>query len=209
MNTLNFQRLNEHAVPPEYKTAGAACFDIHALVLGNNGKPAAYPLYVAENFTQVIDTGMRFEIPDGYVLLVFSRGGHGFKHNVRLANCVGVIDSDYTGELKVKLTCDGRVKELEVKHGDAIAQGMLVPAPRYSLTEITEWSKQTARGDGGFGSTDKPTGDAFKAEVLNREDPFGPSGKHSHRLTDTQVQAEIDAGHVRLPGKYGVRHNDN
>lgn len=219
MNTLNFQRLNKHAIAPEYKSAGAACFDIHALVLNTSGVPDTETvLWVHHDAPHIIGTGLRIEIPDGHVLLILSRSGHGFKNNVRLSNCVGVIDSDYTGELKVKLACDTMSDELLVKHGMAIAQGMIVPCPQYKFNEITEWSKQTARGDGGFGSTDKPTGAAFKAEVLNREypfselgkehapdksreDPFGASGKHGHRLTATEVQAEIDAGRVKLPGR--------
>lgn len=128
---------------PEYATEGAACFDIRAYFHDHSLRNVVD--------TAVIDTGLIFEIPANHVLLVFSRSGHGFKNDVRLANCVGVIDSDYRGELKVKLTNDSN-REFIVTHGDRIAQGMIVPAPQYKLEESYVVSN-TARGSGGMGST--------------------------------------------------------
>ena len=89
------------------------------------------------------------------VMLVFSRSGHGFNHAVRLANSVGVIDSDYRGEVKVKLACDDCPDDeppLKINPGDRIAQAMVLPIPRVEFEEVTELSA-TARGQGGFGST--------------------------------------------------------
>lgn len=97
------------------------------------------------------DTGLAFEIPPGWVMLIFSRSGHGFKSQTRLANCVGVIDSDYRGQVSVRLTVDAG-GGLSVAHGDRIAQAMLVPIPRVELIEVDELS-DTERGAGGFGST--------------------------------------------------------
>lgn len=140
---LKVKRLRNDAVMPAYQTAGAACFDLHAVEPG----------YVDDTShpNDVIPTGLAFEVPPGHVMLIFSRSGHGFKNDVRLANCVGVIDSDYRGEVKVKLTADvdGLLK---VSPGDRIAQAMLVPIPRVLLVEVDEIS-DTARGAGGFGST--------------------------------------------------------
>lgn len=93
---LKVKKLHPDATLPRYATDGAACFDIF---------PLRHQSTEGES-TLIIDTGLAFEVPPGKVMLVFSRSGHGFKHNIRLANCVGVIDSDYRGELKVKLTAD-------------------------------------------------------------------------------------------------------
>ncbi len=103
----------------------------------------------------VINTGLAFEVPEGYVMMVYSRSGHGFKNGVRLANCVGVIDSDYRGELLVKLTKDVtsfNSNPFPIKNGDRIAQAMLIPVPQVTFTQVSELS-ETKRGDGGGGST--------------------------------------------------------
>lgn len=138
---------------PEYSTEGSACFDIRANI------NADYPQTGAVVFegSAVFSTGLQFEIPEHHVMLVFSRSGHGFKDDVRLANCVGVIDSDYRGELKVKLTKDadqkgGRIHLEAVKHGDRIAQGMVIPYEQVKFVIADELSS-TERGEGGFGHT--------------------------------------------------------
>ena len=86
-------------------------------------------------------------------MLVFSRSGHGFTYGVRLSNCVGVIDSDYRGEIKVAMHNDG-FSGYMVQTGERIAQAMLVPALRCTLKEVDVLS-ETLRGEGGFGSTGK------------------------------------------------------
>lgn len=146
---VKVKKLHHEATIPRYATEGAACFDIHVcepgkdpITMGGFGEPT-----VATTF----DTGLAFEIPQGHVMLVFSRSGHGFKNDVRLANCVGVIDSDYRGELKVRLTAD-TIRELKVGHGDRIAQALVMPLSDVRLIEVDELS-DTARGTGGFGST--------------------------------------------------------
>lgn len=136
---VKIKRLSWDAKIPQYATKGAACFDIYTNVGGVVGR-----------IGRVFSTGLSFEVPEGYVLLIYSRSGHGFKHNVRLSNCVGVIDSDYRGELKVKLTSD--TLDYEVKDGDAIAQGMLVKLDQVQFA-VTENLSETERGSNGFGST--------------------------------------------------------
>jgi dUTP pyrophosphatase len=84
-------------------------------------------------------------------MLVFSRSGHGFNYLTRLANCVGVIDSDYRGTIAVKLVNDGG-PPFTIKAGDRIAQGLIVPAPRIDFEVVSEL-EDTVRGEGGFGST--------------------------------------------------------
>ena len=147
---LKFKKLHPEAVTPRYATTGAACFDLHAVIEG-------VPFMKNEvRYTEpwVYSTGLAFEIPVGYVMLIFSRSGHGFNFDTRLANCVGVIDSDYRGEVKVKLTRDPRdelVPTLFFNHGDRIAQAMIVPIPAVELIEGD--LSDTERGSGGFGST--------------------------------------------------------
>lgn len=132
-----------NAVTPKYATIGSACFDIF------NTHPEPVRLEYSTGF--IFPTGLYFEIPIGYVMLVFSRSGHGFKNNVRLANCTGIIDSDYRGELKVKLMNDG-LDTFTIYPADRIAQGMLIPVQQVEFEEVTSLT-DTVRGAGGFGST--------------------------------------------------------
>lgn len=137
---INIKKLHPDARIPEYATDGAGCFDLCAIesdVISMEG-------------VRTFSTGLSFEIPAGHVMLIFSRSGHGFKSGIRLSNCVGVIDSDYRGEVKVKLKSDSDA--LFVEQGDRIAQAMVIPFPRVQFTEVNELS-ETVRGAGGFGST--------------------------------------------------------
>jgi dUTP pyrophosphatase len=146
---LKVKRLTDTATLPTYATDGSACFDLYADQVRN---PDVFSI-VTQSSPAVIDTGLSFEIPAGWCMLIFSRSGHGFKEGIRLANCVGVIDSDYRGEVKVKLTRDDLGLPLfKVEHGDRIAQAMLVPTYRVGFEEVQELS-DTVRGTGGLGST--------------------------------------------------------
>lgn len=140
-NVLKFQRITPDAILPSYGTPGAACFDISTID----------ETYVDAHDHDIVRTGLKFEVPDGHVMLVFSRSGHGFKNNIRLANCVGVIDSDYRGELMVKLTNDGSTA-YKVDKYSRIAQAMILPVQAYTFMEVSELSS-TVRGENGLGST--------------------------------------------------------
>ncbi len=135
------KRLHPDAELPTYATDGSGAFDFYAAATGapRTATPA------------VIGTGIAVEIPYGYVMLLFSRSGHAFKHDTRLSNCVGVIDADYRGEIKVKLAAD-QPNNLLIKPGDRIAQGIVIPVPQIEFVE-TDTLSETSRGDGGFGST--------------------------------------------------------
>lgn len=140
LDSVRVKRLHPDAQLPDYQSAGAACFDLHT----------THADHIPANGATVFRTGLSFEVPEGYVMLVYSRSGHGFKAGVRLSNCVGVIDSDYRGEVMVKLTSDGG--ELDVSASDRIAQAMIVPVPHVRLEWADELS-DTHRGHGGMGST--------------------------------------------------------
>lgn len=103
--------------------------------------------------SQVIDTGFFVEIPEGYVGLVFARSSLGFKFDCTLANSVGVIDSDYRGEVKVKITNHSDKPKI-IEPSERISQLVIVP---YLLAEYTQVSElgETERGSNGFGSTGK------------------------------------------------------
>lgn len=149
---IKVKKLDKTAVLPTYATAGAACFDLYAVgSLASINNDPDHPNEWFDTYSVVVRTGLAFEIPEGYVMLVYSRSGHGFKNNVRLGNCVGVIDSDYRGELKVMLTAD-EGGSMVIKGGDRIAQAMIIPVNQVSLVEVNELSS-TDRGTGGFGST--------------------------------------------------------
>lgn len=147
---LKIKKTNPKAIIPSYATDGAACFDLHAADIdGFSGCDA----HVFNSAPAVCGTGLAFEIPSGHVMLIFSRSGHGFKHSTRLSNCVGVIDSDYRGEVKVKLTRDGEnAPILQVSPGDRVAQAMVLPVQRVNFDVVDELG-ETERGSGAFGST--------------------------------------------------------
>ena len=138
------KKLDPRAVIPSRATDGAAGFDITAIDYA-----ATWNAHGAITFR----TGLAFDIPDQTAMLVFSRSGHGFKENTRLANCVGVVDSDYTGELFVKLTRDDGLP-VTARPGDRVAQAVFLRLPDVDLVETDEL-KQTKRGDNGLGSTGK------------------------------------------------------
>ena len=127
---------------PAYATTGSACFDISAIDDRVDIRPGG---------SAVLRTGLAFEIPLNHVMMVYSRSGHGFKNGIRLSNSVGVIDSDYRGELMVKLHNDGPAT-FSINCGDRIAQAMIVPVSQVTFETVDELGA-TERGTGGFGST--------------------------------------------------------
>ena len=135
---------------PEFKTDGAACFDICADLKDFNNEE----VYLFQGVTAVIPTGLKFHIPQGYKLEVYSRSGLTAKHGVIVLNAPAQIDSDYTGELRVILHNAGGSSYI-IKHGDRIAQAALVPVVNTRLVETDEEPPETERGANGLGSTGK------------------------------------------------------
>lgn len=140
---VKIEQLYKGAMEPTYGTPGAAAFDLYA---AQDGVVEAYAM-------AVIKTGLAFEIPQGYVMRVYSRSGHGFKNGVRLVNCVGVIDSDYRGEVMVGLKNDSPHR-FDVRAGDRVAQAIIEPVPQVDFEWADELSS-TERGTGSMGSTGK------------------------------------------------------
>lgn len=125
---------------PEYKTNGSACFDLQASVTHT----------FKQNELFVVGTDMRVEIPKGYCILVFARSSLGLKKLI-IPNSVGVIDSDYRGEIKVPLISFNE-EEITIEKGQRIAQAMLVKTTKAYLLKVDTLS-DSIRGVGGFGST--------------------------------------------------------
>jgi len=139
---LRIQKLHPAAGAPKFATDGAACFDLQTIEAGEVGPCGG---------TYQFRTGLAFEVPAGHVMLIFSRSGHGFKNSISLVNCVGVIDSDYRGEVQVKLRNDSPIS-FGFEPGDRIAQAMILPVPALE-PELADALTETQRGTGGFGST--------------------------------------------------------
>lgn len=131
---------------PFYASAGAAAMDLHACVDEAVVIPAGQ--------RRVIPTGLAIALPSAdYVALVFARSGLGIKHGIAPANCVGVIDSDYRGEIMVGLHNAGD-SDYTIQPADRIAQLMITPVIQAQITMV-EQLDDTQRGAGGFGSTGK------------------------------------------------------
>ncbi len=129
---------------PYYATPGSAAMDLHACIDG--------PVVIPAGGRRTIPTGIAIALPDaGHVALVYARSGLAIKHGVAPANCVGVIDSDYRGEILVGLQNSGE-SDLTVYPGDRIAQLMIAPVIQAQIQLVDELD-DTARGAGGFGST--------------------------------------------------------
>src|SRR5574340_334966 len=124
------KKLHPSAIVPQYATPGAACFDLHAF--GEEWSEHERKHGVRVGFAEVFRTGLAFEVPKDHVMLIFSRSGHGFKNDIRLSNCVGVIDSDYRGEVQVKLKADASPHHV-IHNGDRIAQALVIEARQFDL----------------------------------------------------------------------------
>ena len=148
MNNINVKiKLTRGATLPAYATDGSAAIDLRAALEGGSvtiepGKRVAIPTGIA------ISPETR-----GVVAIVAARSGLGFKHGIALANGIGVIDSDYRGEISVCLHNKSDVA-YTVSDGDRVAQMMFMPVLTANLIPTDELD-ETARGEGGFGSTGK------------------------------------------------------
>ncbi len=140
---MKFKRLKEDAVLPERKTPGSAGYDLCACT--------AAEFTIEPGEIAIFPTGLAAEIPEGCAGMIFTRSGLGVKHGVAVANGVGVIDSDYRGEIHVGLRNSSRTP-YTVSPGERIAQLIVMPVC-LPIVEEAETLSETQRGTGGFGST--------------------------------------------------------
>ena len=150
---INICKLHPAAIVPTYSTEGAACFDLHAATV-NGFEHIGDVVY--RGHPVIVDTGLAFDVPPGWMLKIHPRSGLKFTHGVEAFS--GVIDSDFRGSVRVLLESAGDHYEIPSLHimrinpGDRVAQASLVPAPRVTFTVVEQMSL-TERGAGGFGST--------------------------------------------------------
>jgi dUTP pyrophosphatase len=139
---VKIKKLDNNAVVPKYSKTGDAGLDLTAISVE------------IDNFGNIVyGTGLAFEIPEGYVGLLFPRSSNS-KTNLYLTNHVGVVDSGYRGEVMFKYK---KTEELaaNIYHvGDRVGQLIIIPYPQIEFEEVEELS-ETERGTGGYGSTGK------------------------------------------------------
>ena len=143
--TVKIKRLDENAIIPTYGTEFSAGADLYALL--------DTPIEIKPHETQFVHTGISVEIPAGYCGLIFARSSMGAKRGLAPANKVGVIDSDYRGEIMVTLHNHSERSQI-VYPTERIAQLAIVPFLKAEFEESDELT-DTVRGEGGFGSTGK------------------------------------------------------
>ncbi|MBR0119051.1 MAG: dUTP diphosphatase [Eubacterium sp.] len=138
-----FKKLDPRATAPKYGTEFSAGADLYACL--------KEPVVVEPGETQFINTGLAMEIPEGCCGLIYARSGLACKKGLAPANKVGVIDSDYRGEIIVAIHNHGNMEQV-IKSGDRIAQMVITPYFFGDFDEAAEL-EETVRSDGGFGST--------------------------------------------------------
>ena len=143
---VKFVKLNPNAHVPTKGSDLAAGFDLYACIEDD--------IVIAPFATEFVGTGLAIQPPHEYFGALFPRSGLASKQGLRLANCVGVCDEDYTGEYMVALHNDSHVSR-RIKNGDRIAQLIFLPCLLDVNFEESDALEKTDRGSGGFGSTGK------------------------------------------------------
>ncbi len=141
---IDIKLVRDGAQMPKYATNGSAAADLHAVLQS--------PCTILPGENAILPTGVSIALPsEEYVALVFARSGLGIKHGITLSNGVGVIDSDYRGEICVGLVNLSK-EAYTIQNGERIAQLCIMPVfiANFALKEELE---NTNRGEGGFGST--------------------------------------------------------
>ena len=146
MIKVNFKKLNPSAKIPTYGSEYAAGADLYAFT---NSETVTFK----PGETKLIHTGIAMEIPEGYAGLIYARSGIANKRGLAPSNKVGVVDSDYRGEIMVSLH-NHSAEEQTISDFERIAQMVITPFLKVEYTEVENLS-DTVRGEGGFGSTGK------------------------------------------------------
>ena len=141
---LLIKKLDERAIVPKAATGGSAGMDLYACI--------DEPITLAPGQLAVVPTGIAIELPDNTcAAFLYARSGLGVKHGICLSNGVGVIDSDYRGEVCAGL-CNVSDKPYVIEPNERVAQMVIAPVFTPDIVEVDELS-DTKRGAGGFGST--------------------------------------------------------
>ena len=142
---MRVKKLRENAIIPTYGSPDAAGADLYACLEAD--------VTIEPGKTVFIPTGLAMEVPKGYAGLIYARSSMGTKRGLAPANKVGVVDSDYRGEVMVALHNHGQQRQV-VAHGERIAQLLVTPVLAPAFEECDDLT-DTLRGTGGFGSTGK------------------------------------------------------
>ena len=147
MAQVKIKKLDPNATIPTSGSAFAAGYDLYACLSGDG------EVTIPAHHTVMVPTGIAVALPEGTFGGVFARSGLASREGLRPANCVGVVDSDYRGELKVPMVNLG-AEAYTIQPGERVAQ--LCIAPVYTAAFVqADTLDETARGEGGFGSTGK------------------------------------------------------
>ena len=145
MEPIRVKRLKNNAIMPTYGSAEAAGADLYACL--------SEPITILPGESVFVPTGLAMELPKGYAGLIYARSGLACKRGLAPANKVGVVDSDYRGEIKVVLFNHSKEPQT-IEHGERIAQFVITPVLMPAYIEVSDLD-ETERGIGGFGSTGK------------------------------------------------------
>lgn len=145
-----FKRLRDDVHIPKRATDGSAGYDLYAIGASGESEIADF-VEIPPHETAMIHTGLAVNIPHGYFGAIFARSGIAVKQGLRPANCVGVVDEDYGGEIMVALRNDTNEERI-VEFGSRIAQIVFIPYYTGEMKEV-DHINDTERGAGGFGST--------------------------------------------------------
>lgn len=145
MIDVKIKFLSEKVECPQYSTDGSLGMDLSAVI--------DEPVTIKAGERALIPLGFAIQIPDGWGAFVFPRSGLSSKKGINLSNCVGVIDPDYTGEVKASLSNTSK-EDYTVNPGDRVAQLVFLPVEKAKFVVVDDLD-DTDRGAGGFGSTGK------------------------------------------------------
>lgn len=145
---INIKRINPKAIIPTSGSEYSAGYDLYACIGEGDGE---YGEIFQPHETIMIGTGITMEIPNGYFGAIYARSGIANKRGLRPSCCVGVVDCDFRGEIKVSLHNDTNEVQY-IEDGERIAQIVIQPYLGVEFNEVDELS-DTKRGDGGFGSS--------------------------------------------------------
>lgn len=141
---IRIKKLKTTATIPTYGTTESAGADLYACIDED--------IVINPGETKLVPTGLSFEIPTGYAGLIYARSGLATKKGLAPANKVGVVDSDYRGEVMVALHNHGNVEQ-KIEVGERIAQFIITPYLKANYILVDELDNDTERGANGFGST--------------------------------------------------------
>lgn len=145
-NVLNFCKISEKALVPKRATEGSAGMDLCACIEED--------IVLEPGKRVLVPSGIAVSLPEkDYAVFIFARSGLAVKHGISLSNGVGVIDSDYRGEIRVGL-CNFGEESYTIKPGERIAQMVVMKVENFNLCQVDKLDS-TERGEGGFGSTGK------------------------------------------------------